>query len=177
MNKIITALINKLPSIIIDSFNSVIMMLPEASLFNNVRFYWWRIRGYDFGEGCLIFSQVKIKGKVKIGRDCALSSGCILAGHTSGITLADNVMIGPYTVLIAFEHGFKNLNIPMRKQAKEANPIFIEDDVWIGANCSITSGVTIGHGCIIGAGSVVTKDIPPYSIAAGVPARVIKKRI
>jgi galactoside O-acetyltransferase len=85
-------------------------------------------------------------------------------------------MIAPNCVLVAFSHGFRDLNIPMIDQPYEDAAIIIDDDVWIGANCTITKGVRFGKGCIVGANSLVTKDVEPYSIVGGVPAKVIGTR-
>lgn len=72
---------------------------------------------------------------------------------------------------------FERTDIPIRDQGHEAGSIIIEDDVWIGANATILKGVTIGHGAVIGAASVVTSDIPEYAVAVGNPAKVKKYRI
>ena len=79
--------------------------------------------------------------------------------------------------MIAANHIFENPNVLIREQGLEYSPIIINDDVWIGSRVNILAGVNVGSGSVIGAGSVVTKDIPPYSIAIGVPAKVIKRRI
>ena len=73
-------------------------------------------------------------------------------------------------------HKFKDPNILINKQGFEFDKIVIEDDVWIAARCTILSGVTIGRGSVIAAGSVITKDIPPFSVVAGVPGKIISKR-
>ncbi len=93
------------------------------------------------------------------------------------IKIGDNVLIGPNVVIRAADHNFDNIDIPINMQGHRSGRIIIEDNVWIGANVTIIRDVTIGTGSVIGAGAVVTKDVPPYSIAAGVPARVIKSRI
>lgn len=68
------------------------------------------------------------------------------------------------------------MELPIREQGVTREGIIIEDDCWLGSGVKVLDGVTIGKGCVIGANSVVTKDIPPYSVAVGAPARVIKKR-
>lgn len=118
-----------------------------------------------------------LTGLVKFGRGCVISNNCFLAGETAGITLGDQVMIAPNCILVAFNHGFRSPDISMIEQPNECSAIHIEDDVWIGANATVTAGVRIGRGSILGAGSVVTKDVPPYSIIGGVPARVIGSRL
>ena len=79
-------------------------------------------------------------------------------------------------MLIAADHVFADPDKPIRLQGMKPGSIIIEDDVWVAGGAHINAGVTIGRGSIIGAGAVVTKDIPPMSVAVGVPAKVIKKR-
>ena len=79
-------------------------------------------------------------------------------------------------MFIAYQHAHDTLSEPIMNQGYYDAPIVIEDDVWIGHGVTVMAGVTIGRGSIVGAGAVVTKDIPPYSIAIGVPARIVKKR-
>ena len=88
-----------------------------------------------------------------------------------GIAIGDNILIGHNVVLATLNH---NICVSKRSELFAA-PIVIEDDVWIGANVTITSGVTIGKGSIVAAGAVVTKDVPEYSIVGGVPAKVIRE--
>ena len=90
------------------------------------------------------------------------------------ITIGDHALIGPNVVFAASSHVYhpevrRGANMGIKDE-----PITIGNDVWIGANCVICMGVTIGDGCVIGAGSVVTRDIPPMSIAAGTPCKVIR---
>jgi maltose O-acetyltransferase len=93
------------------------------------------------------------------------------------LKVGKDVMMGPYVVIIGDNHRFDNLDLPMRLQGtQEYPPVRIGDDVWIGARAIILPGLTIGNGAIIGAGSVVTKDVPPYAICAGNPAKIIRYR-
>lgn len=97
--------------------------------------------------------------------------------HTEGgIIIGKDVMMGPEVVIMTQNHKHSNVNIPMIEQGNYREPVIIEDDVWIGTRVIILPGVRIGKSSIIGAGAVVTKDIPPFSIAGGNPAKVIKKR-
>ena len=150
---------------------SLFNILPDSHQLSHLRLIWWRRQGYEFGENCVVFSRVKITGKVIISKECAISTGSFLAGSSAGIYLGDNVIIGPNVVLVAFNHGHNALTVPMSKQQKMSLPIFVEDDVWIGANCTVLSGSHIGTGAIIGAGSVVRGSLPSFCIAGGVPAK------
>ncbi|GAB3637398.1 hypothetical protein GCM10027422_29880 [Hymenobacter arcticus] len=114
-------------------------------------------------------------GKVTIGKYCQLNPFVVI--YAGEVIIGDNVMIAPHCMLSSGNHDYKQLEKPMRFAGDfTKGPIVIENDVWIGANVTITDGVTIGEGAVIAANSCVTKDIPPFAIAAGVPARVIKSR-
>ena len=109
---------------------------------------------------------------LKIGENFAMTGGSIIAAEK--VIIGDNVSVGANTVIM--DTDFHPLDADARRldstSAKTA-PILIEDDVFIGMNCLILKGVTLGKGSVIGAGSVVTKDVPPFAIVAGNPARVI----
>lgn len=107
---------------------------------------------------------------ITFGKNVFLNSGCKFQDQ-GGITIGDNVLIGHNVVLATLDH-----NTCVSKRAELfAAPIVIEDNVWIGANATVTSGVTIGKGSIAAAGAVVTKDVPKYSIVGGIPTKVIRE--
>jgi acetyltransferase-like isoleucine patch superfamily enzyme len=114
-------------------------------------------------------------GWISMGSKCTVNSYAILYGH-GGLQIGNGVRIAPLVMLMPMNHIYKDPHVPIRKQGIKAQGLKIEDDVWFGAGAIVLDGVTIGRGAVIGAGAVVTKDIPPYSVAVGVPARVIKKR-
>jgi galactoside O-acetyltransferase len=117
-------------------------------------------------------------GLIKIDNGCSINVNVIIdAAENGSILIGKNVMIGPNVVFRASNHNFKDLSTPMKFQGHGGGKIIICDDVWIGANVTILPDVCIGKGSIVGAGAVVTRNMPEYSICAGVPARVIKKRI
>lgn len=110
---------------------------------------------------------------IAIGKHCHINENVFIQGAAIG----NFVMIAPNVAILNGTHKFDRVDVPMIMQGeeKELNPI-IEDDVWIGRNAVIMPKICIGQGSIIGAGAVVTKDIEPYSIVGGVPAKLIKKR-
>lgn len=136
-------------------------------------------------------SEIRFKDDVHISQGVIIRAvgGKILfnemvsVGTRSVIYGADDVEIGRYSLLsnhvelMSGNHVFKDPNTPIRFQGRETGKISIGEDVWLGTYVIVLPGVTIGRGSVIGAGAVVTKDIPPYSIAVGVPAKVIKKRV
>lgn len=96
---------------------------------------------------------------------------------TGPVSIGDNVMMGPECMIFSANHRYDRLDIPMCCQGNgETKPVVIEDDVWIGARVIILPGVRIGTGSVIGAGSVVTHDVEPYSIVGGNPAKLIRYR-
>ncbi|MCK5161920.1 MAG: acyltransferase [Candidatus Aureabacteria bacterium] len=101
---------------------------------------------------------------------------CVWASENSKIVMGDNLLMGPGVKVFSSNHTFKDVNIPMNIQSYQEKDIIIGDNVWLGANVVVVAGVKIGDGSIVAAGAVVTKDIPSYSIAGGIPARVIKQR-
>ena len=115
-------------------------------------------------------------GVIKIGENSFVNEFCAINTCNSSIEIGDNVLIGPATVINTINHRFERTDIPILEQGLNEKPIQIENDTWIGAHCTIIGGAKIGAHSIIGAHSLVTKDIPPYSIAYGIPCKVIKTR-
>ena len=157
------------------------LMAFLASLPNDV--YSCRVRqaillrlGFDIAPGALIYRHVLLLGRIQMGTGSSVSNNSCLSGALAGIRIGRDVMIAPNCCLVAFNHGAALNGTPMRLQPLVEAPIVIEDDVWIGANCTITAGVTIRHGAIIAANSVVTRDVGPNEIVGGAPARFIKHR-
>lgn len=115
-------------------------------------------------------------GNIEIGNHCSVQSFCMLCGN-GGLKIGDGVRIAPGTAIIASNHVFTDPDVPIYRQGMNNKGICIESDVWIGANCTVLDGVRIGQGSVIAAGAVVNKDVEPYSVMGGVPARLIRKRI
>ncbi|MCX2575920.1 acyltransferase [Pedobacter sandarakinus] len=162
-------------------------------------------KGYLIARGISIGNQVTLhltstinnkNGSISIGPQCELSKGTILKAYGGRISLAKNTFLGEYvciyghggvevgentliamhTCIVSSNHTIPNKKDLIRYQPDIALPVKIGNDVWIGAGCKILGGVTIGDGCVVGAGSVVSKDLAPYSVAIGVPAKIIRYR-
>ena len=146
---------------------------------------------------CLSLQGIKLGNRVTIGkyaiiRPSNIYGGPIGEGLTMGnnsnigpynyigcsgkITIGNNVMLAPRVSIYAENHVFDHPEILIRDQGVEKKEVIIEDDCWIAANSILLAGVTIGKGSVVAAGSVVTENVPPYSVVAGVPAKWIKSR-
>lgn len=127
------------------------------------------------GNPAMIGNNVYIaKGnKLLLGSGCRINENV----HLEKVTIGNDVLIAPHVAILSRMHEFSRLDIPMSLQGyQEEKLVTIGDDVWLGRNVVVMPGVTIGNGAIVAAGAIVTKDIPEYAIAAGVPAKVIKFR-
>lgn len=129
------------------------------------------ILGKELPDSTIVLPPLYIDyGKpVTIGKGCFIQQCCTFFGR-GGITIGNDVFIGPKVNLITINHDVN----PDNRSATYGRPIVIEDKVWIGINSTILPGVRIGYGAIVGAGSVVTKDVPAMTVVAGNPARIIK---
>ena len=128
----------------------------------------------EFGEKSRITQPFycDIGENIFIGKNCFLNYNCTILDMTK-VNIGNNVLIAPNVVISAVTHPKSPKDrLKIRCYKKEVN---IEDDVWIGANATIMPGVTIKKGAVVGAGAVVTKDVEPYTIVAGVPAKEIGK--
>lgn len=139
-------------------------------------------RYITFGLDVAIDSLCRIiadnDGFIVFGNRVALNRNVLINARGGGrIIIGNDVLIGPNVVIRSNNHRFESLSIPINRQGVTSGRITIEDDVWIAANCVILPNVKIGKGAIIGAGTVVTKDVEPYSIMGGVPAKKIGSRI
>jgi acetyltransferase-like isoleucine patch superfamily enzyme len=111
---------------------------------------------------------------ITIGRDSLIGEYTVIRGQ-GGVTIGDRVYTSPFTQIIAVNHVFDDPARPFVDQGITAAGIVVEDDVWLGANVVVVDGVRIGKGAVVAAGAVVTRDVPPHTVVAGVPARVIKE--
>lgn len=125
-------------------------------------------------HGLYINKNATLSPTLVIGNNSGIGANSIIG---RGTTIGDNVMMGPECYIYTRNHTFSRTDIPMREQGmQDFKPVTIGNDVWIGARVTILPGVKIGNGCIIGAGSVVTKNLPDYAIGGGNPACILKYR-
>jgi acetyltransferase-like isoleucine patch superfamily enzyme len=110
---------------------------------------------------------------IKIGRNSLIGEYSVIRGQ-GGVVIGDRVYTSPFTQIVAVNHVWDNPGRPFVEQGITAEGIVIEDDVWLGSSVVVTDGVRIGQGAVVAAGAVVTKDVEPHTVVAGVPARVIK---
>ncbi len=129
-------------------------------------------------ENVIIRDFVRLQahgGTIYIGTGSVINEYCMLYGH-GGLSIGKNVMIATHCVMIPANHIFTGNSWSIKGQGQTLKGIRIGDGSWIGANVTVLDGVDIGIGCVIGAGSVVTKSIPDLSVAFGNPCRVRKSR-
>ena len=113
--------------------------------------------------------------QLSIGDHSGLGINCRINGP---VHIGNHVMMGPDVMIIARNHNFDRTDVPMCQQGEaDPEPVVLGNDVWIGARAIILPGVTIGQATIVGAGSVVTKSVPSYSIVADDPARIVRSRV
>lgn len=111
---------------------------------------------------------------IRVGQDSLISEYTLIRGQ-GGVTIGDRVYTSPFVQIVAVNHVFDDAERPFVEQGITAEGIAIEDDVWIGSGAIVCDGVRIGKGAVVSAGAVVTHDVPPHTVVAGVPARVIRE--
>jgi acetyltransferase-like isoleucine patch superfamily enzyme len=147
--------------------------------------FWGRVRfgtvngNIAVGKRCWIGHDVVLSAgrgcEIVIGDGVSLNTGCHVVA-VSGIRIGANTAIGEYTSIRDQNHTFDRVDVPIKEQGFVGRSIEIGEDVWIGRGVMICPGVHIGNGAVVGANSVVTKDVEPYAVVAGCPARLIRRR-
>lgn len=139
--------------------------------------------GIEIGENTYVMHHAELhvynfrdlpKAGIKIGKNCLISEFSVLRGQ-GGVTIGDNVYTSPFVQIVAVNHVYDDPTRPIIEQGITAQGIVIEDDAWIGSSAIILDGVRVGKGAVVAAGAVVSKDVPPHTVVAGVPAKVIKE--
>ena len=144
----------------------------------NIRVLFWKMFCHHIGKNVVLRDHVFMlnPSNISIGDNTSIGFGCNLYAEHFQITIGNDVMIASNCSLVSANHKFGK-NKLIREQGYRGGNIKICDDVWLGANVVVMPGVTIGKGAVIGANSVVTKNVSSYVIAVGIPAKEIKKRI
>jgi acetyltransferase-like isoleucine patch superfamily enzyme len=139
--------------------------------------------GIEIGAGTFVMNHAELHvynfrglphAGICIGEDSLIGEFTVIRGQ-GGVTIGNRVYTSPLVQIAAVNHVFSDPTRPFVEQGITAQGISIEDDVWIGAGAIITDGVTVGRGAVVAAGAVVTHDVPPHAVVAGVPARVVKQ--
>lgn len=126
------------------------------------------------GRGVNIYPKAQFSSKVELGNNSDIGFAARIQGKC---VIGDNVMMGPEVMIWTTNHNTSDLSVPMMYQGiEEEQPVRIGNDCWIGSRAIILPGIKIGNGVIIGAGAVVSRDIPDYAVAVGNPAKVVKYR-
>jgi acetyltransferase-like isoleucine patch superfamily enzyme len=153
--------------------NHLIAHIP----FHSIRLAWYRrVLGWQIGPRAtlLLGQHVQLGGirstKVSIGKGTVINEGCFLY-TTGGLIIGENVSISAGAWMVTGTHDMNDPQFP-----DDYRPIVIEDHAWIGVRAILLAGITIGEGAVVMAGAVVTRDVPPYAVVGGVPARVVSQR-
>jgi maltose O-acetyltransferase len=150
-------------------YNALIGRLPSRTLRGLFLSKWLGACGK--GSGVQIGCRFLNARKVHLGQRTVINFGCLLDGRKFAITTGSDVSIGPEATILTLGHDPRSPEF-----ADKGGDVVIGDRVWIGYRAIILPGITIGEGAVVGAGSVVTRDVPPFAIIAGNPARIIGER-
>ncbi|MFP3977879.1 acyltransferase [Marinobacter sp. KMM 10035] len=161
----------------------ILIEMPSffVRVYSRILCIFYRFRFNQCGSN-VIFSPWDIfsYNTICIGYDVYIGPGAIFRASESGITIGNKVMFGPRVTVMGGDHNYSEIGQYMfdvkEKSDGDDLPVFISDDVWVGACVTILKGVTVGKGAIVAAGALVVNDVPDYAIVGGVPAKVIRYR-
>ncbi len=156
---------------------NILFSLPRYRFFVFLKKSLLVLMGAKIGKGVVIYPGVwiapgrylTIEDEVDIAKDVIITT-------SGGVHIGKRTLIGYRTQILSANHSIPPIGMPFPISGDSFKKIIIKNDVWIGANCIITAGVTIGKGVVVAAGSVVTKDVPPNAIVGGIPAKIIRMR-
>ena len=157
--------------------SGTIIVGEGITIYSNVRFQYSRQSPIHISDNVQIFDHSVIQslgGGIVIGKNVIIGEYTTIQAQAN-VTIEDDVLLASKIQIITNSHGYEDTNIPIKYQKNVSKPILIKKGAWVGINTTILSGVTIGVNSIIGAGSVVNRDVPDYTVVGGVPARIIKK--
>lgn len=165
-------------------FKNKIVLGKTIQIGNNVQINALSISGIIIGNNVSILDNTIIEctGVIRhlgeglvIGNNVGIAQNCFIQVR-GNVVIGNNIIFGPYVSIFSENHNFTDPELPVNKQGETRKGVRIEDGVWLGSHSTILDGVTIGCNSIVAAGSVVTKDVDPYTIVGGIPAKVIRKR-
>jgi acetyltransferase-like isoleucine patch superfamily enzyme len=160
-----------------DPWQELFSALPSWPGVVRTRTYLLRRRLAECGRDVVLAQGVMLRypEKISFGNTVFLNRGTTITARAP-ITIGSDVLIGPGVVIDSGDHVFRDPAKPINSQGYARQPIIIGSDIWIGAHAIILKGVTLGQGCVVAAGAVVTKSVAPFTVVGGVPARVISGR-
>lgn len=164
--------------VLVETISTIIFLLPRFRLFNLIKSAYLRLFfGAKIGRRVVFYSGVWIfTGRnLSVGDDVDFAKD-VLVTTDGGVTIGDRVLIGYRSQILSSNHQVPKIPGRIFESGHIRSPVVIGADSWIGANCVILPGVTVGVGAIVAAGSVVTRDVLPFSYVGGVPAKLIKER-
>jgi acetyltransferase-like isoleucine patch superfamily enzyme len=166
------------PSAVIDILGQAI--IPHSTIAEPLAVIFVGLEGkLELGERNTLYPHVSLridKGWMRSGEEVSFGPGVSIYEPRAGLEIGSHCMIAAGVAICGTSHTTARTDVPMRHQEAIAQKIVIEDDVWVGMRAVILPGVTIGRGSIVGAGSIVTRDIPPFSVAWGNPCSVQRSR-
>jgi len=163
--------------VFIETVSYILFLLPRFRFLNLLKSTFLRLFGAKIGRRVIYYPGIWVlTGRnLTLGEDVDLAKG-VLITTDGGVTIGSRTLVGYGTHILSRNHNIPGNRKPIFFAGHTSRSVHIGCDVWIGANCTILPGVNIGEGAVVAAGSVVTKDVAPFHIVAGVPARTIKVR-
>jgi len=161
-----------------ESVLKILFSLPRYRFINYIKSFPLKLMGAKIGKRVTFYPGVWIFPGINfiVGDDVDFALDVIVTTK-GGVEIGNRVLIGYRSQILSANHCIPLDKSRVFNSGHTYSPVFIEDDVWIGARCVILPGVRIGEGAVIAAGSVVTKNVPPFAIVGGVPAKIIKSRL
>jgi acetyltransferase-like isoleucine patch superfamily enzyme len=163
--------------VIYEMIMRILFSLPRFKTLNNLKSLFLKLCGAKVGRRVVYYPGLWISPpqKLIIGDDVDLALN-VLITSSGGVKIGDRTLVGYGTKILSSNHIIPDRSVRIFDAGHESNEVTIANDVWIGSGCTILPGVNIGEGAVIAAGSVVTRDVEPFVIVAGTPAKVIKVR-